>query len=230
MNSTFYAYEKLASTQMSTRVEKAIERSSNALTGTVCEILLVTLASNQVLSLQLPTEGENGTWLVQQLAGMHPSQTVLQQLVTFFGEAFEADMSIVHSTSWRYNYELDQLILTYLVVLPYRAWMEQWAAAGCISIKVIGAIEKVQGSNLLPPDRIERDGVLAHALDHLALLSRNDRSIEAVLQPEWIKVLQMRLPKPAGLVQFVPSSPLQFPGFPLTNPTYNTAPYEIRAC
>lgn len=67
---------------------------------------------------------------------------------------------------------MERLILTYLVVLPHRAWMHQWAAEGCISIERIGAIEKVQGNNLFPPDRMERDDVLAHALDHLALLKQ----------------------------------------------------------
>ena len=52
---------------------------------------------------------------------------------------------------------------------------------------------------------MERDDILAHALDHLALLSRDDRSIQAVLEPEWMDLLQTRLPRPAGLVQFVPS-------------------------
>jgi hypothetical protein len=56
---------------------------------------------------------------------------------------------------------------------------------------------------------MERDDVLAHALDHLALLSRDDSSIQAVLAPEWMDVLDMRLPRPAGLVQFVPSGSLQ---------------------
>ena len=175
-------------------------------------MLPVTLESNHVLLLHRPTESQDDSWLVPHRSGMHPNETVLQHLVAFFGGVFESDMSIVHSTSWRYNCHMERLILTYLVVLPYRAWMHQWAAAGRIFIEHIGAIEKIQGNNLFPPDRMERDDVLAHALDHLALLSRDDRSIQAVLTPEWMDVLQMRLPRPAGLVQFVPSSSLLLQG------------------
>jgi hypothetical protein len=213
MSSTSYAYEKLVSTQKSARADNDARSSSIAHSGTVCEMLVVTLESNQVLFLHCPTESQNETWLVPHQPGQHPNQTVLQHLLAFFGDAFEPDTSIVHSTSWRYSCQKERLILTYLVVLPYRAWMRQWAAAGYISIKRIGAIEKVQGNNLFPPDRMERDDILAHALDHLALLSRDDRSIQAVLEPEWMDVLRIRLPRPAGLVQSVPSNSLKLQGF-----------------
>ena len=206
MSSTSYAYEKLVSTQKSARADNDARSSSNANSGTNCEILLVTLESNHVLFLHIPTESQCETWLVPHQSGIHPNHTVIQHLVAFFGEAFEPDTSIVHSTSWRYSCQIERLILTYLVVLPYRAWMHQLAAAGCISIKHIGAIEKVQGNNLFPPDRMERDDVLAHALDHLALLSRDDKSIQTVLERGWIDILQMRLPRPAGLVQSVTSN------------------------
>ena len=53
---------------------------------------------------------------------------------------------------------------------------------------------------------MERDDVLAHALDHPALLSRDDKSIQTVLERGWIDILQMRLPRPAGLVQSVTSN------------------------
>jgi hypothetical protein len=230
MKSTSYTYEKLASIQESTGDYNDARSFSNPHSGADCEILLVTLEAKQVLFLHCHSESQDGAWHVTHQPGTHPSQTVLQHLVTFFGAKFEPETSIVHSTSWRYSHQLERLILTYLVVLPYRAWMHQWAAAGCFSIEPVGAIEKVQGNNLFPPERMERNEILAHALDHLALLSRNDRSIEAVLEPGWMNVLQMRLPRPAGLVQFVPSSPLQYPGITPANFTRNTTPYEIRAC
>jgi hypothetical protein len=230
MNSTSYAFEKLVSTQKSDRADNVARSSSNAHSGTVCEMLVVTLESNPVLFLHCSTVSQNGTWLVPHQPGQHPNQTVLQHLFAFFGDVFEPDTSIVHSTSWRYSCQIERLILTYLVVLPYRAWMHQWEAAGCFSIKPIGAIEKVQGNNLFPPDRMERDDILAHALDHLALLSRDDRSIQAVLEPEWMDVLRIRLPRPAGLVQSVPSNSLQLQGFLRPASPKQTMPYEIRAC
>jgi hypothetical protein len=94
------------------------------------------------------------------------------------------------------------VLLAIKVVLPHRAWMNYWAATGRIHIERIGAIEKVQRDNLFPPQHMQRDDVLAHALDHLALLSSDDRGIQAVLAPEWRSIFQTRLPKPAGFVQF----------------------------
>ena len=96
---------------------------------------------------------------------MHPNDTVLLHLAAFFGEdeVFEPGASIVHSTSWRYDLQMGRLILTYLVVLPQRTWMRQWAATGRIHFERIGAISKVYGDNLYPPDSMKIDEVLAHA-------------------------------------------------------------------
>jgi hypothetical protein len=162
----------------------------------------VTLESDQVVFLRRPLDSQAASWLVPHQPDMHPNDTVLQHVTAFFGELFEPEASIVHSTSWRYDRQMGQLILTYLVVLPQRAWMRYWAATGRIRMERVGAIEKVQGDNLFPPQHMKRDAVLAHALDHLALLSRDDRSIQAVLAPQWRGILQTRLPKPAGFVQF----------------------------
>jgi len=41
------------------------------------------------------------------------------------------------------------------------------------------------------------NNILAHALDHLALLKCADASINAVLEAGWLLVLETRLPKPA---------------------------------
>jgi len=75
---------------------------------------------------------------------------VLQHVAAFFGEVFEPRASIVHSTSWRYECEMGRLVLTYLVVLPQRAWMQQWEATERILFEYVGAIQKVQGDNLSP--------------------------------------------------------------------------------
>ena len=40
--------------------------------------------------------------------------------------------------------------------------------------------------------------ILAHALDHLALLNCCDESIKSVLETGWLETLATRLPKPAG--------------------------------
>jgi len=200
MNAIVYADEQVAQPQ--DRDNSNMYLLTNETTGTVCEILPVTLESKQVAFLRRPLDSQRSSWMVPHQPGMHPNDTVLQHVAAFFGEVFEPEASIVHSTSWRYDRQRGQLILTYLVVLPQRAWMRLWAAAGRIHMERIGAIEKVQGDNLFPPQHMQRDAVLAHALDHLALLSRDDRGIQAVLVPEWMGILQKRLPQPAGFVQF----------------------------
>jgi hypothetical protein len=51
----------------------------------------------------------------------------------------------------------------------------------------------------LENDVVEREiHILAHALDHLALLNCCDESIKAVLETGWLETLATRLPKPAG--------------------------------
>ncbi len=199
MSSDSYAYEQLAH-----------QRLSDGTPGAVCEILPVTLESNQVVLLRRPTDSQVQSWLVPHQPDKHPNEAVLQHLAAFFGEVFEPHTSIVHSTSWRYECQPGRVILTYLVVLPQRPWIRHWMETGRILFEYVGAIQKVQGDNLHPPEKMKMDDVLAHALDHLALLSRDDRSIQTVLTPEWIDVLGPRLPKPAGFVGFVLSHPLAF--------------------
>ncbi len=210
MSSGPYVYEKLAQLQDQDRNVSHAQGLSNGTSGVFCEILPVTLESNQVVLLRRPTDSQALSWLVVCQPERHPNETVLQHVVAFFGEVFEPHASIVHSTSWRYECETGRLVLTYLVVLPPRAWMRQWAATERIHFEYVGAIQKIQGDNLYPPERMKIDYVLAHALDHLALLSRDDKSIQAVLTPEWMDVLRPRLPKPAGFAGFVLSRPLAF--------------------
>lgn len=164
------------------------------------EILPVTLESNYVVMLRRCEDGETRSWLVAPQPGMHPNEAVLEGLARFFGDVFEPDASIVHSTSWRYCNRTESIILTYLVVLPLRAWMGCWAASGRITTQRVETVEQAQGDHLHPPEWIEVDHLLAHALDHLALLSCSDESIKAVLESGWLGVLQTRLPKPAGYV------------------------------
>ena len=162
------------------------------------EILPIMLDSDHVVVLRRCEDGEVSSWLAPHQPGICPNETVLEHLAGFFGEIFEPQKSIVHSTSWRYDHEVERLILTYLVVLPKQLQASLCTATRRISMQHVKAIEKVYGDNLRPPTRIEVDNVLAHALDHLALLSHYDKSIQSLLQSEWLDVLQTRLPKPAG--------------------------------
>jgi hypothetical protein len=170
------------------------------MTSIRCEILPVTLESDQVVLLRRREDGEAHTWQVFHQAGRHPNVVVLERLERFFGDLFEPERSIVHSTSWRYCSRTDGLILTYLVVVSQRTWRGYRAASNRMVAQPVGKGEPVRGDHLQPPGRIAMDHILAHALDHLALLKCSDARINAVLESGWLPVLETRLPKPAGYV------------------------------
>ena len=170
------------------------------MTSTWYEILPVTLESDHVVWLRRCEEGEAHTWCVAHQAGLHPNDTVLEHVERFFGEVFEPEASIIHSTSWRYCYRTDRIILTYLVVLPQCAWECCRTERDGMVAQRVGKGEQARGDHLHPPSRIEMNSVLAHALDHLAWLKCSDERIKAVLESEWGEVLETRLPKPAGYV------------------------------
>ena len=164
------------------------------------EILPVTLESDDVLMLHRREDGEAQSWLVSHQAGTHPNDAILAHVERFFGDLFEPGASIVHSTSWRYCPQSERLILTYLVVLPQRAWRSCPTARERFIAQRVGKVEQAHGDNLHAPGQIEPGNIIAHALDHLALLNSSDTSINAVLEAGWPEVLGARLPRPAGYV------------------------------
>jgi hypothetical protein len=168
------------------------------MTSICYEILPITIESHHISLLRRPEDGETSSWLISPQPGISPNDAVLESLERFFGSAFEPAASIVHSTSWRYCKQTEHIILTFLVVLPQCNWIRCWTTSGRIITRRLGKVEQVHGDNLRPPDRIELDNTLAHALDHLALLHSYDESIKAVLESAWLEVLQKRHPKPAG--------------------------------
>lgn len=162
------------------------------------EILPVTLVSRRVVLIR--QQGVS-PWLIRNLPNVHPNESVLTNLVGFFGANFDASRTIVHSTSWRYEAACDQLLLTYLAVLPQGDWVQRLLAMDSISIECIGEVGIQYGDHLFPPEQIEPAYVLSHALDHLASLSTYDPAIRAVLEPEWSAILGARMPKAAGYLQ-----------------------------
>jgi deazaflavin-dependent oxidoreductase (nitroreductase family) len=72
-----------------------------------------------------------------------------------------------------------------LVVLPQRAWSDNRVARDRMMARRLGKVEQARGDHLSPPERIEVNNVLAHALDHLAMLSTSDERIIAVLESGW---------------------------------------------
>ena len=182
------------------------------MTSILYEVFPVTLLSTQATLIRLHQEEKFPPWIIQNLPHINPKDIVVRHIVTYFGDAIDIRQAIVHSTSWRYEHDRDQLLLTYLAVLPQGCWVDQWIASKRISVEPIETAETRYGYHLFPPEQIERHYVLAHALDHLASLSTYDIAIQAVLEPEWREFLWRRSPKPAGCIQ----------GYSLSSTRYTT--------
>lgn len=165
------------------------------------EVFPVTIVSGQAMLIRHPQEKQLPPWIIPNQPHIHPNELVVDSVVSFFGNVFDSHSMIVHSTSWRYEQEGNQLLLTYLAVLPQGRWLDYWLTTRRISIEPIEAGTIRHGDHLFPPTLIERDHVLAHALDHLASLSTYDPAIQAVLEPEWREVLRLRSPKVAGYLR-----------------------------
>src|SRR6266581_8803341 len=78
MQAISYADKQL--TQAQDRDNSRTYLLTNETTGTVCEILPVTLESNQVIFLRRPLDSQAASWLVPHEPGMHPNDTVLQHM------------------------------------------------------------------------------------------------------------------------------------------------------
>jgi len=76
--------------------------------------------------------------------------------------------------------------------------------ASGLTIKPIGEAVVQMGDHLFPPEQIEFQHVLAHALDHLASLNTYDQQIQNALETGWQEILRGRLPRPAGCLQRTP--------------------------
>jgi hypothetical protein len=165
------------------------------------EVFPVTILSGQAVLIRHPQEKPLSPWIIPNQPYIHPNELVVNSLVNFFGAVFDPHSMIVHSTSWRYEQEGNQLLLTYLAVLPQGRWLDSWLTAKRITVEPIEAEAIRHGDQLFPPVLIEQCHVLAHALDHLASLSTYDPAIQASLEPEWREVLRVRSPKVAGYLR-----------------------------
>jgi hypothetical protein len=197
------------------------------MTHIIYEIFPVTLIAQQPVLLRAYHTQEYQPWMVLHQPGSHPNEVIIHHLMATFGDAIDMQRTIVHSTSWRYDVTWDQIILTYLVVLPQHTWHTQHGMAGTIPqvcFEPIGAIRMRHGQHHRAPEQLAPAEVLAHALDHLAALSSYDPAIQAVLEPEWQAILRARGPQPAGCLQRV--SPRQLTieaGWPSHRPSLSSA-------
>jgi hypothetical protein len=168
------------------------------------EVFPVTLVDNQPALLQSRTSPACSPWMLPHQSTAHPNAAVIDALATMLGLNMCNEKTIVHSTSWRYDAQHDWMLLTYLAVLPHTFWPISTQANSEIMLLPIGNVAAQYGDQLFPPEQIERQHVLAHALDHLASLNTYDPSIQAALEPAWQPLLCARQPKPAGCLQRSP--------------------------
>ena len=165
------------------------------------EVFPVTLVDRRAVLLQDATRPAFSPWMLAHQPNVHPNTVVIDYLRAMLGRLACIEKTIVHSTSWRYDATHDWMSLTYLAILPQTNWQTQLQPGRQITFKPIGEIAIRYGDQLFPPEQIERQHVLAHALDHLASLNTYDPIIQATLETEWGDILRPRQPRPAGCLQ-----------------------------
>ncbi len=170
------------------------------------EVFSVTLVDRRAVLLQDATHPAFSPWMLSHQPNVHPNTVVIDYLHAILGRLACIEKTIVHSTSWRYDATHDWMSLTYLAILPQTNWQAQLQLGRQkITLEPIGEIAIQYGDQLFPPEHIERQHVLAHALDHLALLNTYDPIIQATLETEWRDILRPRQPRPAGCLQRPPA-------------------------
>lgn len=168
------------------------------------EVFPVTLRDRRAMLLQDAAHPYGSPWMLPHQSNVHPNAVVIEHLKTVLGQLVSHEKTIVHSTSWRYDAAHDWMLLTYLAILPQTHWQIAAQLPCQLMLTPIGEITASYGDQLFPPEQIERQHVLAHALDHLAALNTYDISIQSALETEWQDILRPRQPKPAGCLQKAP--------------------------
>ncbi|MGQ0601126.1 MAG: hypothetical protein ACT4QE_05445 [Anaerolineales bacterium] len=150
-------------------------------------------------------------WLEPHPGDCHPNETVIRRTTELFQSHFDPTSSIVHSTSWRYltgetPAGTDQLVLTYVVILQSSQDQSlSWSRTdGRITTRSFRRSDLVFEDNLYAPDKITSANVVAHAIEHLALLARRDPPIRSTLDETWRAFLANQLPQPAREIHIDP--------------------------
>jgi hypothetical protein len=168
------------------------------------EVFPLTLVERRAMLLQDAAHPHGAPWMLPHQASVHPNAVVIEHLTTLLGALVRPEKTIVHSTSWRYDAQRDWMLLTYLAILPQTCWQPYMQSARPLLLTPVGEVAASYGDHLFPPEQIERQHVLAHALDHLAALNTYDTSIQSALEAEWQDILRPRQPRPAGCLQREP--------------------------
>ena len=145
------------------------------------EILPVVLSGGSILTLRPP---DAASWQVAFPSGFDPGPVVVAAL-----GSRGLRPAVVHSTSWRH--EDGRLVLTYVAVL---AGAPPAAARLVAHLVPPGALAR--GGAITPPESLDVDQVLHHALRHLAWLQREDPAVAAELDPAWAAALAGHRPAP----------------------------------
>ncbi|NTU80503.1 MAG: hypothetical protein HGA45_14180 [Chloroflexales bacterium] len=176
-------------------------RGSLPATPVWCEILPVTLRAQRVCHIRRGQDAASAAWQEPQIPGTHPSTLVRTRVEEVFGARLTPRRSVIHSTAWRYEPGSGadgRLVLTYLIVLPPWGGRKASDRAGPWDLEPVTTVAPARSAPLAPPERIALAHVLAHALDHLALLLETDPAIARALGRPWRQALAARVRRPAG--------------------------------
>jgi hypothetical protein len=173
-------------------------------TTILIEIFPLLLYERRLWILQPSEVAPDYTWLIHHQSGVHPSEIVQDQGAALLGRAWCPDSTIVHSTSWRYETDgpvarTDQLIVTYVIIVqPQPEHAQSLLAGSQLRARSFYRGDLVFADPLEAPAIISAANVLAHAIEHLALLALRDPPIAQTLSVEWHTFLADKEPQPAG--------------------------------
>jgi hypothetical protein len=144
------------------------------------------------------------SWIIPHQPGTAPNAGVLRQIQRVYEGAFNPHSSIVHGTSWRYlkaeaPTRSDRLILTYAVILqPETSQLDALFQRNDLTVWRFDSAGLSFGDNLRPAQEISAVNIIAHALEHFALLAMRDPHIRETLSKDWKEFLSTKQPLPAG--------------------------------
>jgi hypothetical protein len=172
-----------------------------AFTVEIIPMMLVDYQLWLLLPLDVP---RNELWREAHIGGEHPNESVIRHMRALFQSEFDPASSIVHATSWRYlsgdsESATDELVLTYVVILQSAAETIHGGppAGERIVTRSFRRGDLIFEDNLYAPEKITSANVVAHAIEHLALLARRDPPIRSTFDEHWRAFLANQLPQPA---------------------------------
>lgn len=143
------------------------------------EIFVVTLTQR---GIELTGPCGPAPWLLEAVDAGHP-----MALVERVARESLDDLTLVHSTSWRY--ERGQVVLSFVAVVPP-------SAVGALGARVVAHADLARGTATEAPAAVEWPAVLEHGLRHLAWLARDDEEVRAALDAGWHAALGGYVPAP----------------------------------